>query len=244
LRDELVRRLRARPMTSAFATQLWIVDSQRIGAQALAELLPLLSENERAAANARRPSAERHVYSAAHVVLRLILGELAGARAETLRFATGKHGKPQLDADVAAPDFNLTHSAHLAVVAVSYGGPIGVDIEQARPRFPIGPLLPYVLAQRERRAFEALEDADKPNAFYRTWVRKEAYLKARGVGLAAPMHMLDLSDHTSETGFATCGRNRPTGDGWLIHDIAMAAPWHLACCTKVKIDALEVAHCF
>ncbi|MFN0281786.1 MAG: 4'-phosphopantetheinyl transferase family protein [Kineosporiaceae bacterium] len=87
----------------------------------------------------------------------------------------GPHGRPVVG---AGPDVSLARSGPVVAVALSDDGPVGIDVEEvARTAFAGFPAV--ALHADERRAVEAggLE------ARARTWVRKEAALKAAGVGL-------------------------------------------------------------
>ncbi|PWJ23315.1 4'-phosphopantetheinyl transferase [Branchiibius hedensis] len=92
-----------------------------------------------------------------------------------------RHGKPWLP---AAPhvDFNLSHTAGLVVVAVSTVGSVGVDVELADQ--DLSRLRHLILHPAEEAADDEL---------LRYWVRKEAVLKASGVGLSGSMLDLDLA---------------------------------------------------
>jgi hypothetical protein len=88
------------------------------------------------------------------------------------------NGKPQLVGGAA--HFNVSHSGELALVAVS-DAPVGVDIEQDRAIAD-----PDAFARRLR--FETTD----PRELMRLWCRKEAWLKARGIGLAGVTERMDL----------------------------------------------------
>ncbi|WP_063771019.1 4'-phosphopantetheinyl transferase family protein [Streptacidiphilus neutrinimicus] len=168
---------------------LWWLDTDRevVGGYPVASQEAPLSPAERErSARLRRP-ADRHRYRAAHVGLRLILGGYTGLAAEAVRLAREgcpccgePHGRPAL-AD-AGPHFSLSHSCGRALIAVS-GVRVGADVEGV-PQPAIAEELLPALHPREQRALRALPDADRPAVLARIWTRKEAYLKATGVGLA------------------------------------------------------------
>jgi 4'-phosphopantetheinyl transferase len=106
---------------------------------------------------------------------------------------------------------SLTHAAGLAAVAVA-AAPVGVDVEpRARPAADLDPLLPQ-LHPDERRA---VATADDPHGtLLRLWVRKEAAMKARGLGLLEP-----LDAH----GSAWPGPRGSTTDGLEVVDLDVGA---------------------
>ncbi len=126
----------------------------------------------------------------AHAGLRSILGEVVGASPSALRFELGPHGKPSLPGK-GAPHFNLSHSHTEALLAVCADRVVGVDIERVRPDAATEAVAATVFSTRERKA---LASADDPvTTFFRTWVAKEAYIKAHGRGLSMPLHQFDIA---------------------------------------------------
>lgn len=115
-------------------------------------------------------------YAAAHSSLRHVLAGYLGSRSFCYSF--GPFGKPRPDPDPGLA-FSLSRSGPLAAIAVA-GVEVGVDIERIRDDISLAEFLPVVLSVEERQAFCG---SIAPEQFYRLWVRKEAILKARGVGL-------------------------------------------------------------
>jgi 4'-phosphopantetheinyl transferase len=158
--------------------------------QPLPALEALLDAEEREQAHRFRSEAARTRFVVSHGVLRLELGRLTGSAPEALRFARRcghcggtDHGKPHL-ADRSL-DFSLSHSGGFALLAVARGRTVGADIEQVGRRTDVLAVARRALAPDERRALAALPtDEARREAFFRCWTRKEAYLKARGEGLA------------------------------------------------------------
>ncbi|MEV4490111.1 4'-phosphopantetheinyl transferase superfamily protein [Micromonospora coxensis] len=176
------------------------------------------AERRRAAAHGDAVLSRRFVV--ARGVARAVLGAYLHRPAASLRWSTGRWGKPAL-ADAAALCFNLSHTADVAVLAVSGGRPVGVDIERRRPGLS-------AVAFAARYFPPAEGDHVRTgghDAFLRLWTRKEAWVKAAGDrvgrGLALPVAgagpVLPVRD--------------PTGripGSWLLHDLP-APPGHAAC---------------
>jgi 4'-phosphopantetheinyl transferase len=115
--------------------------------------------------------------------VRSILGAYLGIAARHVEIAVGPHGKPFLDAP-GAPAFNLSHSGGLAVVAVSAGFDVGIDIERVDPALDVMAIARRFLAPDEVAHLSSLEPAARPAAFSRLWTRREACLKTSGTGFA------------------------------------------------------------
>lgn len=152
-----------------------------------------LSAEERARAAAFHFVRDREHYVAARGTLRELLGGYLGCAPASVRFANGAQGKPRLadpsarDADEdSAPDvrFNVSHSHGRALIAVTRGVEIGVDLEQIRVSVDAEGIVASHFSPAERAAWAALPQAVRHEAFFHGWVRKEAYVKARGEGFS------------------------------------------------------------
>lgn len=121
--------------------------------------------------------------------LRAILGRYLGLAPESLRFRYNAFGKPELDAATApAPlRFNLAHSGGLVLLAFNRGREIGVDVERIRPNFATDDIAKRFFAPVEVQTLLALQEEARPRAFFNCWTRKEAFIKARGLGLSLPL---------------------------------------------------------
>lgn len=93
---------------------------------------------------------------------------------------TGPHGRPAFS-DPSLPDFSISHSGDWLWLAIGEQ-PLGLDVEQHRPRRNLDKLMAHVLSPREL-AWVSTQD-DELRAFYRLWTLREAVLKASGRGLA------------------------------------------------------------
>lgn len=125
----------------------------------------------------------RRRHLASHVALRERLAALAGGAPAALRFTADAHGKPRL-ADAGDLQFNLSHSEDWALVGAGRGAPLGADIEWLRPVEEAAALARKHYTARERAAIDSAPDARSRDAvFLRVWTRKEACLKAVGLGL-------------------------------------------------------------
>ncbi len=155
-----------------------------VDARALDELGRLLAPDERDRADRFRFERDRRRYVAARGRLRTLLGAYLGCPAASVRIDYGASGKPAVGRDPAAPDirFNVSHSGDRALYAVCLGREVGVDIEEVRPELATT-LAWRWLSSDDVAALEARDPEARVAAFFSLWVRREALLKARGVGL-------------------------------------------------------------
>ena len=146
-----------------------------------------LSEEERQrAARFVRPRDGRR-FVRCRAALRSIVGGLLDLAPPDVSFQVGPGGKPKLpDLDGTAPPwrFNVSHSGELALIAVSRTRELGVDIEAFRPIQQADRIVASYFTASEVREFEKLDEEGRAAAFIRGWTRKEAVVKAQGVGLA------------------------------------------------------------
>lgn len=138
------------------------------------------------------PVAEVHVWRAAAAtvpadealtrVLALYLGEEPGA----IELVRGEHGKPRLAAEPGRLAFNLSHSGALALVAVTRGREVGVDVEREKPERDLIALAERALPPEDAAAVRGAGEEERARLFYALWARHEARLKCLGLGLGRP----------------------------------------------------------
>ncbi len=138
------------------------------------------------------------------VFLRSLLSRYVPVSPLKLEFSLGERGKPSLPGD--RPHFNLSHAADRALLAVATDFALGVDIERLDAKIDPRELGPTVLAPSETPLVEGLGGAIQKRAFLRIWCRKEACLKAAGVGLLDDL--ISLSVATDRVDLRRCGDRR------------------------------------
>jgi 4'-phosphopantetheinyl transferase len=129
----------------------------------------------------------------------LLAGYLRGRglqlRPEAVRFRYGPRGKPFLEPpqDAGGLEFNLSNSDELALAAFVLGREIGVDVEFLRPMPDCEQISERFFSASERQVLREIPGPRKEETFFNCWTRKEAYLKAVGEGLAAPLDSFDVT---------------------------------------------------
>lgn len=132
-----------------------------------------LADDERRRAARFRFERDRERFVVAHGVLRELLAEQLDSDPCDIRFVRNAFGKPALSPEFGGRlRFSLSHSADLALIAHTMDREIGVDVEHIRPEFDYADIA---------RCFFPAEQLDLPG-FFTCWARREAYVKARGVG--------------------------------------------------------------
>ncbi len=181
--------------------------------------LALLSDDERARAARFVRARDRRRFARCRAALREILGRLLDEPAESLRFRAAALGKPELDGGpgvASALRFNVSHSAELAIIAVSRGRELGVDIEKLRGITEAERIVGSFFTKAECESFAAIAEPARLAAFLRGWTRKEAVLKAFGMGIAGLSAGYETGFGTSRLTSGFTLADPPRVDRWVI----------------------------
>jgi 4'-phosphopantetheinyl transferase len=121
-----------------------------------------------------------------------LLARCAGADPAEVRIARTGGGKPYLERPAGSDvRFSVSHSGELAVIAVARGRAVGVDVQAAREVPRAQAIADRRFMPSEATRLRALPGRERRALFHRLWVRKEAYLKATGAGLAGSLASFD-----------------------------------------------------
>lgn len=155
----------------------------------------LLDDAERARADRFTFDHDKTRFAMSRGLLRTILGRYLGLPPESLAFVSNPHGKPSLAPihDESLIRFNLAHSGTFVVFAITRGRDVGVDIERIRPEFGGQAIAERFFAPGEVEALRAVPEPSRLLAFFHGWTRKEAYIKAKGKGLALPLDQFEVA---------------------------------------------------
>ncbi|MEO8971993.1 MAG: 4'-phosphopantetheinyl transferase superfamily protein [Ktedonobacteraceae bacterium] len=137
----------------------------------------------------------RHGYIVAHGLLRILLGRYLDVDPRQLLFRTNAYGKPSVESPARGEQlhFNLSHTHELVVYAFTATGEVGIDIEYTRANVEYEALAKHSFSPSEYAVIGDLPADLKQEAFFNCWTRKEAYIKARGMGLSLPLDLFDVS---------------------------------------------------
>ena len=165
-------------------------------------LRQLVSRSDRERLDRYRRDIDRQRGLVAIALTRVILGMRLGLTPATVpidrtcRICGCENGKPHV---IGGPDFSVSHAGNAIAVAVMSDGcsaAVGVDIERVDDRPITSALLRRTLGEGERSNFPTL-DRRLAVAFVRQWVRKEAVVKAVGIGLSMPFAKFTITPYDS-----------------------------------------------
>ena len=218
------RERRLRPVPSGvdvwYARDAWLDDAHDAYAR-------LLTPEEHARRARFMFARDRRQFLAARGMLRTLLSDYTGVPAGACVIETDRHGRPRL-AGQSRIDFNLSHTRGMIAVAITGGLAVGVDVEGTARAW--APELPRrYFAPAEVEALEGLPPDARHARFYEIWTLKEAYVKARGLGLAIPL--TEFAMQVDENGGASVSFDEGAGDRadrWQLHLETPDAGYRLA----------------
>ena len=156
----------------------------------------VLSRDELEHAARYRFARDRSAFVTTRAAVRQCLASELGVDPREVPIVREPAGRLRLSDDAPATDidFNVSHSGALAAVALTCGRRVGIDLEERRADRDLRRLVTDVMGVAERKMLGALDDEEFLRAFYACWTRKEAIVKAMGVGLAHPLNAIDIPE--------------------------------------------------
>jgi 4'-phosphopantetheinyl transferase len=180
---------------------IWTMNPESVRDPArLTELQQLLSSEELPRLRRFRCRQSTHRYLVSHAMLRTVLSRYADISPAHWQFVYGSYGRPEI-ANRSVPHlrFNLTHTDGLAACIVSLDRSCGIDAERLSERHSPSGIAKKMFASKEYDQLQHLSGQAYLDYFYSHWTLREAYVKARGVGLTFPTRKLDFTVHADDT---------------------------------------------
>ena len=172
---------------------LWHARPDRLAPETLDACRSVLGPAERERhARLRDPDGRRR-YLVSRALVRCALSAHAAVPPAGWTFRRGAHGKPEIVAPATATPlrFSLSHTRGLVACLVARAE-VGVDVEFLGRPLAVMPLARRFLSAAEAGDLRACPRPDRPRRFLEVWTLKEAYLKARGLGLAGGLDALSV----------------------------------------------------
>ncbi|HEV2219661.1 MAG TPA: 4'-phosphopantetheinyl transferase superfamily protein [Casimicrobiaceae bacterium] len=151
-----------------------------------------LSAAEVARADRFGMRALRDRYVVGRASLRAVLGTLLSMAARDVPIVRGERGRPCLECD-STLDFNVSHTAGVALIGATRGARIGVDVERLDRAINVAGIARKFLTDAERRSLADVDADSARRRVLRLWTCKEAMSKATGDALSAPFGSLDVA---------------------------------------------------
>jgi 4'-phosphopantetheinyl transferase len=186
---------------------------------ATADLLRILSREERARAARFAFERDRTRFIQAHGVVRQILSNYSDADAATLTFARNHHGKPHLIPRTNGPNlqFSVSHSGNCCMLAVRLDHSVGIDVEKVRDLPQAMDIVRSYFTPAESEALAALRGMARRDAFFALWTHKEAAVKGLGTSLAAYLGRIEFDlDPAGSLRLAAWDGDQSVAQNWSI----------------------------
>ena len=177
------------PLLSDDEIHVWCVELDAAGE--VAELAAGLSAEESERASGLLTGTHQRRFVVARGMLRQLLGLYLDQDPGAVAFSRGAHGKPFLQK--GGLHFNVSHTHELALYAIARNREVGIDVEWPRPQVAHEQIAARFFSLEEQEALAQVPDEARRAAFYNIWTRKEAYVKARGDGIAAGLGTFAVS---------------------------------------------------
>lgn len=217
--------------------RMWFYDLDQ-AAQRQATLASYLDDEERAQVERFRFDTHRQRFIARRGLVREILACYVDVDPASLVFARNEFGKPFIaQPETALPiRFNVSHSRHMGVIAIGLNHELGIDLEQIRPLKDSPLIVESQLPEEEQQAFLVIPEAQRLDYFYGLWTCKEAYLKAKGLGLNGDLKAFVVADVLQTPRLVSSLIDKGSIDTWWFHRPVVADGF--SCCV-----ALKKVHC-
>ncbi|MDQ8039552.1 MAG: 4'-phosphopantetheinyl transferase superfamily protein [Rickettsiella sp.] len=183
--------------------------------------LTILSEEENKRLRLFKFEKDCFRYTMTHGMKRLVLARYLNELPEKLSFTLSEQGKPAISEQQNRLNiqFNISHSHQLILMALTLEDPIGIDLEYHADSIDVENLSEIIFSPSEKCFFSRLAtQQERKKAFFRCWTRKEAYLKAEGIGLMnfSSNISVDMNEKPADDWLETLTMNKKKSLPWRL----------------------------
>ena len=165
---------------------VWYLFPDALSDEALHEARLLMNHEERARHDRFVFPEGRREFAFTRALVRTTLSRYADVAPKDWRFSFGPHGRPE----IASPTdlyFNLSNTKGLIACIVGRAPEVGIDVEWIDRHGETLGIADRFFSPSEAASLRALPADEQHHRFFHLWTLKEAYIKARGMGLALPL---------------------------------------------------------
>lgn len=222
---------------SEVSVEIWLWDNADYIAEA-DRLFALLSEAELARRDRQFSRQKAAFWAISRARLREQLAAITGVPAAALQFEENEYGKLKLAG--ANPHFSLSHEGSWTALAVCKQAEVGIDLEAIKPLnreemdWPLSPV--------ERQHLSEVTPEDLPQAFFRYWTLKEAFIKGLGLGVSFPLEDFDMTPFGETPGLLRVHRDPETVRNWVFEACEIRPGLRFALAVNSGGRKLKLAH--
>jgi 4'-phosphopantetheinyl transferase len=160
--------------------------------------------------------------------LRTLLGHYLNSEPTNIQLSYGPRGKPRI-AGAANIDFNVSHSANIALFAFTRDCEVGIDIEKICPLTDMYNIANRYFTAEETSQLMRIPANQREHAFYLCWTRKEAFIKAIGDGLSVRLDSFRVTfDPKEQARLILNERNEHDAKTWTLADLKFSTEFAAA----------------
>ena len=226
----------ALPSLRSGEVHVWRVDLEQ-PADVVQKFRSTLEDDEIFRADRFHFEKDRRAFTVSRGFLRDIIGRYLETKPGAIRFSYGPYGKPALSND-STLRFNMSHSRGVALVAVTDAREVGVDVEYIRADFATEDIARRFFSPCEVEAFNGLSNDLQVAAFFRCWTRKEAYIKAIGLGLSQPLDGFDVT-LVPDVPPALLHAGEDDASRWSLSDIDVGGDYAAALMVEGEVSSIR-----
>ena len=191
----------------------------------------LLSAEERERHRRLVRPRNRHEYLVAHALVRTSLSRYADVHPRDWVFRANENGRPEIQSPrlVSPIRFNLSHTDGLVACICAVDREVGVDVEDIERSIAAEEIAASSFSPEEVCSLRSLPETLRSRRFFEIWTLKEAYIKARGMGLSLPLERFSV--RIEAAGVITLSSDPALGDsaeGWQLLTTRPTAKHQLA----------------
>lgn len=214
------------PSLTSDSLHIWHIplDPKNVGTYATREIL---GAEEKIRANRFRSDEAQDANIAARCAVRHILGSYLKITPGQLQLSVNEYNKPRLAPGCYRDDiqFNISHCADKALLAVNLGKAVGIDLERLDIERRIIPIARRYFTEKMVKAISGLSGIEQRCAFLKAWTQYEAYKKAQGKGLRGGDHKLDFNIATQQPDTFFPLFSPPPEADWLVSMLKLEEDW-------------------
>jgi len=182
---------------------------------------------------------DRDQFLIARALLRKTLSRYSTVQPGDWRFQVNEFGKPEIDVtqNPSQLRFNVSHCDGLILCGVTAECQIGVDCENIDRSVEIERLAPRVFAAKEREYLYSVPESLRTETFFRFWTLKEAYIKARGIGMSLSLREFSFDISATQlisVSFSPRIEDRP--QNWQFEQPTVPGPFVIALAVDMPVD--------
>ena len=178
-------------------------------------------------------------YLVGRALLRTVLSHCTGVAPEQIKLAREAYGRPYLppSGQDPPPQFSLSYTEGLVAAVLVVEGRIGIDVEYISRNTDCLEIAHKYFSPCEYTELEQLPEIQMKERFFELWTLKEAYIKARGLGLNLALDKVNFNfSDNSSTQITVTSAMMSEGEYWQVRLLSPSTLHKAAVCICQNVD--------